>query len=57
MPERRALNRLKLGPVVGHTSDTSTRIWIQVFDDPVDYALRVHGGGIFTFARTEVGQL
>lgn len=57
MRERRALNRLKLGPVVGHTSDTSTRIWIQVFDDPADYALRVHGGGIFPFESTEGGQL
>src|SRR6266542_6675788 len=57
MRERRALNRLKLGPIVGHTSDTSTRVWIQVFDDPADYALRVHGGGIFPFESTEGGLL
>ena len=31
---RRAARRLQLGPVVGHTDDTSTRIWIQVADDP-----------------------
>jgi len=57
MHERRALNRLKLGPIVGHTSDTSTRIWVQVYDDPTDYALRVHGGGIFPFESTEGGLL
>ena len=45
--------RLKLGPVVGHTDDHSTRIWIQVFDDPSDYDLRVQGAGTFRFVSTE----
>ena len=35
MRPRRALNRLRLGPVVGHTDDTSAKVWIQVADDPV----------------------
>lgn len=57
MRERRTLSRLKLGPIVGHTSHASTCIWVQVHDDPVDYALRVHGGGTFPFESTEGGQL
>jgi hypothetical protein len=57
MRERRASNRLKLGPIVGHTDDASTRIWIQVFDDPADYSLRVQGAGIFPVESTEGGQL
>src|SRR5262245_54454781 len=50
---RRAVRRLALGPVVGHTDETSTRIWIQVVDDPLNYKLRVYGVGLFDFASTE----
>jgi hypothetical protein len=53
MAPRRALNRLKLGPIVGHTDDTTAKVWIQVFDDPVDYTLRVAGAGVFDFLPTE----
>lgn len=50
---RQVFNRLALGPLVGHTDERSTRIWIQVFDDPVNYRLRVSGVGLFDFASTE----
>jgi hypothetical protein len=50
---RRRFSRLKLGPIVGHTTDSSSTIWIQAFDDPRRYALRVQGAGIFPFASTE----
>jgi hypothetical protein len=53
MRPRRALNRLRLGPVVGHTDDSSAKVWIQVFDDPADYKLRVAGAGSFDFISTE----
>ena len=53
MRPRRALNRLKLGPIVGHTDDTTSKIWIQVFDNPSDYKLRVAGAGVFDFVSTE----
>ena len=53
MRPRRALNRLKLGPIVGHTDDTTSKVWIQVFDDPRDYKLRVAGAGSFDFVSTE----
>jgi len=53
MRPRRALNRLRLGPVVGHTDDTSAKVWIQVADDPTDYKLRVSGEGLFDFISTE----
>lgn len=46
---------LKLGPIVGHTDESSTRIWIQVSDDPSRYELRVEGVGLFRFVSTEVG--
>jgi hypothetical protein len=49
----RVFNRLALGPVVGHTDETTTRVWIQVFDDPGSYQLRVYGVGLFDFASTE----
>lgn len=52
---RRGPRQLQLGPVVGHTDDTSTRIWIQVGDDPARYALRVEGVGLFPFESTEFG--
>lgn len=55
MRRRRVVNRLRLGPVVGHTDDSSSRVWIQAIDDPALYALRVEGGGLFPFARTEAG--
>jgi hypothetical protein len=40
---------------VGHTDETSTRIWIQVSDDPTLYQLRVEGVGLFKFESTELG--
>jgi hypothetical protein len=55
MASRRRPRRLQLGPVVGHTDDTSTRIWIQVGDDPARYRLRVEGVGLFAFESTEFG--
>lgn len=57
MATRRRQRRLQLGPVVGHTDDTSTRIWIQVGDDPSRYALRVEGVGLFQFQSTEFGAI
>jgi hypothetical protein len=45
--------RLKLGPVVGHTDDTSARVWIQALDHPGEYRLRVQGAGLFNFFSTE----
>jgi len=45
--------RLKLGPVVGHTDDTSARVWIQALDHPGEYRLRVLGAGLFRFFSTE----
>ncbi|MPY90386.1 MAG: hypothetical protein GEU99_21000 [Luteitalea sp.] len=53
MESRRRVNQLRLGPIIGHTDDSSTRIWIQVFDDPRFYSLRVQGAGIFQFVSTE----
>jgi hypothetical protein len=53
MHPRKALNRLGLGPIVGHTDDTTAKVWIQVFDDPADYRLRVAGAGVFDFISTE----
>ena len=51
--------RLKLGPIVGHTDQHSTRIWIRVSDpaaltatSPV-YSLRIKGVGAFPFVTTE----
>lgn len=49
--------RLLLGPIVGHTDDTSTRIWIQVAGDPRDYSLRVAGRGVFPFVSTEGAEI
>lgn len=45
--------RLKLGPVVGHTDDSSARVWIQALDHPGEYRLRVQGAGLFDFVSTE----
>ena len=45
--------RLIAGPIVGHTDDTSTRVWIQALGDPSDYALRIAGRGVFPFVSTE----
>jgi alkaline phosphatase D len=53
MPLRPKVRRLALGPVIGHTDDTSTRIWIQVVDEPLHYRLRVAGVGLFDFVSTE----
>jgi len=55
MPGRRRPRRLQLGPIVGHTDDTSTRIWIQVSDELSKYKLRVEGVGLFDFESTEFG--
>lgn len=54
MPPRPGVNRIELGPIVGHTDHQSTRIWIKVFDDPGFYKLKVAGVGSFDFVRTEV---
>ena len=53
MPPRSGVNRIELGPIVGHTDHQSTRIWIKVFDDPALYRLRVAGVGTFDFVKTE----
>lgn len=45
--------RLTLGPVVGHTDDTSARVWIQARDHPGQYKLRVQGAGLFEVVSTE----
>ena len=55
MASRRTPRRLQLGPIVGHTDDTSTRIWIEVPDDPARYRLRVEDVGLFDFQSTELG--
>ena len=57
MASRRGRRRLQLGPIVGHTDDKSTRIWIQVADDPTKYKLRVEGVGLFEFESTESGAI
>lgn len=57
MNSRESVNRLKLGPIVGHTDHESTRIWIQVHDYPGLYKLRVHGAGVFDFVSTELNQI
>lgn len=54
---RQSSSRLILGPIVGHTDDTSTRIWIQVRGDPTDYSLRVAGRGVFRFVSTEGSEI
>ena len=53
MPPRRTINRLKLGPIVGHTTHSASTIWIQAFDNPAAYRLRVQGAGLFQFVSTE----
>lgn len=57
MHRRGVISRLELGPVVGHTDETSARVWIKVFDDPALYSLRVQGAGSFAFESTEGGLL
>jgi hypothetical protein len=54
---RRTINRLELGPIVGHTDATSTRVWIQALADPAFYALRIPGAGLFPFVSTESNAL
>ena len=53
MPPRRVVNRLKLGPIVGRTSESAATVWIQVFDNPKFYTLQVQGAGVFQFFSTE----
>ncbi|MHA2172518.1 MAG: DUF7800 domain-containing protein, partial [Candidatus Kariarchaeaceae archaeon] len=53
MRSRRITRKLALGPIVGHTDYSSTRIWIQVFDDPANYYVRVRRHGVFPFQSTE----
>ena len=53
MAPRRIVSRIALGPIVGHTDHQSSRVWIQVEDDPAFYRLRVYGVGLFQFASTE----
>jgi hypothetical protein len=55
MFSRRQTRRLLLGPIVGHTTEGSTRIWIQGCDAPEAYALRVRGEGAFPFQPTGPG--
>lgn len=55
MARPRAVARIVLGPIVGHTDHQSSRVWIQVADDPASYRLRVHGAGLFGFVSTELG--
>jgi PhoD-like phosphatase len=55
VPPRPAVTRIVLGPIVGHTDHQSSRVWIQVADDPVLYRLRVQGVGLFQFVSTEMG--
>lgn len=57
MTPRRIVTRLALGPIVGHTDHQSSRVWIQVEDDPSLYRLRVQGVGLFPFVSTETGAL
>jgi hypothetical protein len=57
MNQRRSVNRLKLGPIIGHTDHESTRIWIQAVDHPELYAVQVHGAGMFGFKSTELGMI
>src|SRR5262245_19939063 len=52
MRPKSSVNRLQLGPVVGHTDSSSARIWIRVRDDPADYMLRVKRHGVFPFQST-----
>ncbi|HEX7787264.1 MAG TPA: hypothetical protein VF653_13680, partial [Methylomirabilota bacterium] len=46
-------SRLTLGPIVGHTDHSSTRIWIQGDAAAEEYTLRVPGRGVFPFVSTE----
>ncbi|WLB86875.1 alkaline phosphatase D family protein [Bradyrhizobium japonicum] len=55
MPSRPSVTRIVLGPIVGHTDHQSSRVWIQVADDPALYRLRVYGVGLFPFISTELG--
>ena len=54
---RRTSSRLIAGPIVGHTDDASTRIWIQAGGHPEEYALRIPGRGVFPFISTEGPEL
>lgn len=47
------MNGLLLGPIVGHTDEQSTRIWIRVSDNPALYKLRIPGVGLLPFLSTE----
>jgi hypothetical protein len=46
---------LTAGPVVGHTTESSTRVWICTDRDPSEMALRI-GGRLFGFAPTDPTQ-
>jgi hypothetical protein len=54
---RRRSTTLVLGPIVGHTDHSSTRIWIQAGSNPAEYTLRVPGRGLFPFVSTEGTEL
>jgi len=47
---------LLLGPIVGHTTGTASRIWIQVEGDPAERTLHVAGAGESRFLPTESGE-
>jgi PhoD-like phosphatase len=42
-----------LGPIVGHTDEDSTRIWVRVIGNIENFSLRVKGKGTFEFTSTE----
>lgn len=46
---------LILGPIIGHTTDTATRVWVQVDDDPSDWVLHLGGAEDAPFRPTEDG--
>lgn len=52
MKTRHPPRRLRLGPIVGHTDESSSRVWIRAFDVPEAYTLRVAGRGTFPFVCT-----
>lgn len=56
-PRNRRINRLQLGPIVGHTDHGASCVWIRVYDNPDDYTLRIKGHGLAPFVSTEGGQL
>jgi phosphodiesterase/alkaline phosphatase D-like protein len=48
-----ASHRLVLGPIVGHTDEESTRIWVDVEGNIQYFRVRVKGKGLFEVKSTE----